>query len=151
MALIGAQTNLNVAVLIDYQKKDKQIIENLYKRKLLKKKSVLTFADYTGGREADIEDMFRPEFYLKLVNGTFGASIALADLPHNHPRIVRRLEQYLTTSPLPNKATFNHFRPARHLAENIGSLALELSDLELDRFKRAFDALNVILQEKDRT
>ena len=151
VALIGAQTNLNVAVLIDYQKKDKQIIENLYKRKLLKKKSVLTFADYTGGREADIEDMFRPEFYLKLVNGTFGASIALADLPHNHPRIVRRLEQYLTTSPLPNKATFNHFRPARHLAENIGSLALELSDLELDRFKRAFDALNVILQEKDRT
>ena len=29
VALIGAQTNLNVAVLIDYQKKDRQMIENL--------------------------------------------------------------------------------------------------------------------------
>ena len=38
VALIGAQTNLNVAVFIDYQKKDRQVIENLYKRRLLNKK-----------------------------------------------------------------------------------------------------------------
>ena len=35
VALIGAQTNLNVAVLIDFQKKDQQSIENLCKGKLL--------------------------------------------------------------------------------------------------------------------
>ena len=148
VALIGAQTNLNVAVLIDYQAKDRQVIENLYKKKLLKKKNVLTFADYIGGKEADIEDMFAPEFYLKLVNRSFGASIALTDLPDNHPRILRRLEQYLTTSPLPDNATFNHYRPARYFAENIGSLTAELSDSELDRFQQAFDTLNALLLAK---
>ena len=101
VALIGAQTNLNVAVLIDYQKKDKQTIENLYKRKLLKRKNVLTFADYTGGKEADVEDMFRPRFYLSLVNQTFGGSVGLADLSSNHARILRRLEQYLATTRFP--------------------------------------------------
>ena len=40
VALIGANTNLNLAVLIDFQKKDKQKIENLYKTKLLKQNQV---------------------------------------------------------------------------------------------------------------
>ena len=46
VALIGAQEHLNVAVLIDFQKKDQQSVENLYKRKLLNKRKVLTYADY---------------------------------------------------------------------------------------------------------
>ena len=74
VALIGAQTNLNVAVLIDFQKKDHQSIENLYKSKLLKQQQVMTFVDFTGTGEADIEDMFDPDFYLKLVNCEFGLS-----------------------------------------------------------------------------
>ena len=149
VALIGAQTNLNVAVLIDFQKKDRQTIENLYKRKLLKKKNVFTFAEYVLRQEADIEDMFEPEFYLKLVNGSSGASLALSDLPDNHPRILHRLEEHLVTHPLPNQAVFNHYRPARHLAENVGLLAADLSDADLDRFQRAFDAVNALLPAKD--
>lgn len=150
VALIGAQTNLNVAVLIDYQKKDKQTIENLYKRKLLKKKNVLTFADYTGGREADIEDMLSPEFYLKLVDGSFGTSIALNKLPGNHPRILQRLEQHLATNPLPDGAIFNHYRPARYFAENVGSLVAQLTDQELDRFEQAFKTINALLLTEPR-
>ena len=145
VALIGAQSNLNLAVLIDYQKKDQQKIEDLYKRKLLKKKNVQTYADYAQGPEADIEDMFESEFYLKLVNGAFGVSISLTDLSSNHPRIIRRLEEYLESNPLPNNQPFNHFRPARYLSENIGCLESELSEQELDRFEQAFKALNALL------
>ena len=47
-ALIGAQKELNVATLIDFQKAHRQMIENLYKRKLLRQSHVLTFADFTG-------------------------------------------------------------------------------------------------------
>ena len=151
VALIGARTNLNVAVLIDYQKKDQQTIENLYKRRLLKKKNVLTFADYTGNKEADIEDMFGPEFYLRLVNESFGTSITLNDLPSNHPRILRRVEQHLAKAPLPDDATFNHYRPARYFAENIGSLVAQLADQELDRFEQAFKALNALLPTESRS
>ena len=145
VALIGAQTKLNVAVLIDFQKKDQQTVENLYKGKLLKKKQVLTFAGFTGDTEADIEDMFATEFYLGLMNGEFGVSVSVTDLPGDRPRILQRIEEYLKKNPLPNSMTFNHYRPARFFSENIGSLQEELSNATLDRFQRAFDALNQLL------
>ena len=145
VALIGAQTKLNVAVLIDFQKKYQQTIENLYKGKLLKKKQVLTFTDFTGGTEADIEDMFAAEFYLGLMNGEFGVSVSVTDLPEDRPRILQRIEEYLKKNPLPNSMTFNHYRPARFFSENIGSLQEELSNETFDRFQRAFDALNQLL------
>lgn len=144
VALIGAQSALNLAVLIDYQKKDRQKIEDLYKRNLLKKKNVFTYADYVQGSEADIEDMFDPEFYLKLMNQIFGTSFALTQLPE-HPRILRRIEGYLKDNPLPNNQTFNHYRPARYLSENISSIENDLSGQVLDRFERAFKALNALL------
>lgn len=145
VAMIGAQKHLNVAVLIDYQKKDQQSIENLYKRKLLEKKKVLTYADFVSTGEADIEDMFNPSFYLKLVNGEFGTSVAVADLPTGPPRILSRLEQYLEKNPLPKGTGFNHYRPARYFAENVGSLESELTKSQLDRFRDAFKALNALL------
>ena len=145
VALIGAQSDLNLAVLIDYQTKDRQRIEDLYKRKLLKKNNVFTYEDFAPGSEADIEDMFEAEFYLKLVNGAFGVSIDLTDLSSDHPRIIRRLEQHLESNPLANNERFNHFRPARYFSENIGRLEGELSDPELDRFEQAFKALNKLL------
>ena len=145
VALIGARSNLNVAVLIDFQKKDQQFVENLYKSKLLKKQNVLTFAEYAEGSEADIEDMFDPELYLKLVNSEFNSSLGLSDLPMTRPRILQRLEQHLESTPLSGGVPFNHYRPARYCSENIGSLGAELSDATLDRFQQAFDDLNQLL------
>ena len=145
VALIGAQTKLNVAVLIDFQKKDQQSVENLYKGRLLKKQNVFTFADYVEGNEADIEDMFDNEFYMKLVNGEFNASLGIGDLSVTHPRIVHRLEQHLESNPLSGGVPFNHYRPARYFSENVGSLGADLSDETLDRFQRTFDALNQLL------
>ncbi len=145
VALIGAQSNLNIAVLVDYQKKDRQSIENLYKRKLLKKRQVLTYADYVGSSEADVEDMFDPDFYLKLVNGAFGSSVSLTDLTSRHPRILRRLKEHLESNSLPNGASFNHYGPARYFSGNIGILSDDLTDQVLDRFERAFKTLNRLL------
>ena len=145
VALIGAQTNLNVAVLIDYQNKDRQSIENLYKRKLLKQQQVLTYADFVGGDEADVEDMFAPEFYLKLANSEFGISLTVDDLPEGSPRIVRRIEQYFENNPIPNGVQFNHYRPARYFSENIESLESELTEEKLNRFQQVFTDLNKLL------
>ena len=145
VALIGAQKDLNVAVLIDYQKRDQQSIEHLYKMNLLRKKGVFTYAQFAEADEADVEDMFNPEFYLQLVNGEFGSSVVLDDLPKKHPRILRRIKQYLENNPLPKDARFNHYRPARYFSGNIDSLVDELSEPDLDRFERVFKALNALL------
>ena len=145
VALIGAQKDLKVAVLIDYQKNDRQSIEHLYKMKLLEKKGIFTYAQFTEADEADVEDMFDPKFYLKLVNREFGSSVVLDDLPKEHPRILCRIKHYLENNPLPKDASFNHYRPARYFSDNIDSLADELSEQELDRFQQAFTALNNLL------
>ena len=145
VALIGANTKLNIAVLIDYQKKDQQMIENLYKKKLLKKNHVLTYADFVGNNEADVEDMFDPEFYLKLVSEEFQKPLTVNDLPPGPPRIVRRLEDHFENNPLPNGVKFNHYRPALYFSKNFGSLESDLSESDLDRFQKAFDALNELL------
>lgn len=144
VALIGARSSLKIAVLIDYQKRGQQKIESLYKRKLLKKKNVLTFADYVEDSEADVEDMFGSEFFINLVNGAYKATIVHANLPPG-TRVIHRLEQYLKDTPLPNEDPFNHYRPALYFSKNVSTLVDELTGSILDRFQRVFDALNKLL------
>jgi AAA15 family ATPase/GTPase len=147
VALMRGQKSLNIAVLIDTQKKDQQKIANLYKDKLLKKQQVLTFAEFTKTTEADIEDMFDIGFYLDLVNAEYrdqlNVPVAEAALP-KHPRVVERLDQYFAVNPL-KSGSFNHYRPARYFAENIANLAPKLSAATLARFEQAFTALNALL------
>ena len=145
VSLISANSDLRVATLIDFQKKDRQSIENLYKKKLLDKKHVLTFADFTPGDEADIEDMFDTGFYLNLINAEYGSSIAETDLSGKPVRVLLQIDEYLDGNPLPKGAKFNHYRPARHFSENISGLTVDISDESLDRFRRAFAALNALL------
>ncbi|MCY3629317.1 MAG: AAA family ATPase [Rhodothermaceae bacterium] len=148
VALLGAKSDLNLAVLVDYQKKDRQTIENLYKKKLLAKKQVLTYVDFTKTREADVEDMFDEEFYLGLVNGAFKDALAkpvtIGDLNRNLPRITKKLKEYFDTNPLKNNESFNHFRPAKHFLDTVGTGGL--SKDALTRFEEAFKALNKLVR-----
>lgn len=150
VALLGSQNNLNLATLIDFQEKDAQKIENLYKRKLLDKKKVLTFADFVSKNEADIEDLFDTELYLKLVNSEFKADlqkpIKSSDLDLTKPRILVQIESHLESNPLKGKTKFSHYRPARYLAENLKDLEKEISTDTLNRFEKAFLKLNKLIK-----
>lgn len=148
VALIGAKSSLRIATLIDFQKTNAQMVENLYKHKLLNRNHVLTFADFTGKTEADIEDMFEPDFYLRLVNEEYkdqlANPIAQTALNMNYPRILVSIEEYLSKSPLTG-GSFNHYRPARYFTENLTALSKDLSSATLDRFETAFKTLNKLL------
>ena len=148
-ALFGGQKDLNLAVLIDYQKKDQQTIDNLCKQNLLKQGQVFTFADFTGTAEADIEDMFDPEFYMELVNAEYKDELPKrllqGDLPQ-HPRIVARLEQYFQRHPLRNNVKFAVYRPARYFAEHASELSIRISPKTQERFEAAFKAVNKLVE-----
>ena len=146
VALIGAQGKLNTALLIDNHIRDEQKIENLYKEKLMEKNKILTYANLVSSREADVEDMFDPDFYLKLVNGVYGSSIKEHDLQPGN-LILKRIETYLENNPLPNTAPFNHYRPARYLNTHLDSLKDDLANHVLDRWERAFTMLNGLLSK----
>ena len=148
VALMGFQKDLNIAVLVDYHKENRQAVENLYKKKLLKKKQVLTYADFTGTTEADVEDMFDGDFYLSLVNGAFKGAlrtpVAKDKLNANIPRIGRRLSEHFEVNPLKGGRLFRHLPPAKYFLDNVGRI--EPNNDTLDRFETAFTDLNRLLE-----
>lgn len=140
VSFLAAQEDLNVAALVDYQKRHQQLIESLYKNKHLKKKNVLTFAQFTTKREADVEDLFEREFFIGLLHSEFGDEIeglSAGDLAAS-PRVVKDVEERLGRE-------FNHYRPARYLCENVETLRGQLSDETKDRFEKLFKKLNALV------
>ena len=148
VALLGRQRNLKLATLIDFQRKDQQRIENLYAKKLLNKSNVHTFAEFSKQDEADIEDLFDPDFYLELVNAEYNKELAtpikLSDLIDKSPRILVRIEAFLESAPL-KAGRFNHYRPARYFSENLAKLGKSVSTATKEKFEAAFITLNSLL------
>ena len=146
VALIGAQGNLNLALLLDNRTKDEQKIGNLHKERLITENKILTYADFTQERESDVEDMFEVKFYLDMVNSVYGTSIKMSDLP-SRKLINKRLDAYLQHNPLPKNAEFNHYHPAHYFNLNVSTLKDNLSDDVINRWECAFKLLNGLLRQ----
>ncbi|HEX3571043.1 MAG TPA: AAA family ATPase [Acidobacteriaceae bacterium] len=149
VALLAPQKGLNVATLLDIQDSDRAQIEDLYKKKLLKKKQVTTYGDFAAKGEADVEDMFDRDFYVALVNAEFAKELKRpidpAKLNAKDPRTLRVIGAYLDSNPL-KSGSFGHYRPARYFSENAGTLWARVSDATKDRFEAAFKQLNALLR-----
>ena len=149
VSLLAPQSGMNVATLLDFQTKDKQIIEDLYKKKILKTKQVMTYAEFLTINEADIEDLFERDFYLDLVNAEFrsqlNSPLNISDINLNDPRILRSIEAFLADNPL-KSGQFNHYRPARYFSEHISKLWSNVSDDTKDRFEAINKRLNGLLK-----
>ncbi len=148
VALLGSQKGMNIATLLDIQNSDRQLIQDLYKKKLLTKKQVSTYADFTGTTEADVEDMFDRAFYIDLVNEEFARQmpekITETKLNVKEPRTLRAIEAWLADNPM-NSGTFGHYRPARYFTEYLSELWPTVSNETKDRFEDAFKHLNGLL------
>ena len=149
VALLAPQRGMNIATLLDIQPRDKALIEDLYKKKLLKKKQVVTYADFLATEYADIEDLFDREFYVFLVNEEFKKQlkvpIEMTSLNAQEPRILRAIDVFLTDNPF-NFGSFGHFRPARYFGENVTTLWPKVSDKTKDRFQALFEQVNALLK-----
>lgn len=149
VALLGSQKGINVATLLDFQNSDKQLIEDLYKKNLLTKRQVSTYADFTGTAEADVEDMFDRSFYIELVNGEYGkqlvSKITASKLNQNIPRTLRAIENWLVVNPM-KSGSFGHYRPARYFTEHLAKLWPKVSEETKDRFEATFKHFNSLLK-----
>ena len=74
VSLLG-QNQLNVAALIDANPRDSQRIKALQDNGHLKGRALIQVNEIAGGDEADIEDLFDPEFFLTLVNLAYAAEL----------------------------------------------------------------------------
>lgn len=134
LALLGA--HLDVAALIDGKAGGNQKINSLISKGVIEESRVLPLAKVLGATEADIEDFFAEDFYLKLLKDSGVASIKKADL-NPGPRIVKRIEEKLGQE-------YSHYAPARHLLADT-KLAQNLDGATLDRFEELFKQLNALL------
>jgi len=141
VSLIGNQKGMNIAVLMDVDPNADSVVQRLIKQKLLRKKNLLTYAQYVDADEADLEDLFDREFYIELVNKEFGKTIELAKVNAAIPRVLVALRPFFDDN------SFNHYRPARYLSEHLGELEAQISDEVIDRFERLFSDLNGLLKK----
>ena len=152
VSLLGSQVGLNIAVLLDYNKNDRQKIDNLYKENILRRNNLILYSDYIENlREADVEDMFQPNFYIRLLNDTFDTSIKVKDLQLKSRPIISRLDHLARQNSIIhsqlsyNQNSFNHNRPAKYFASNFDEIKTRLQDTELDRFRKLFESINSLL------
>jgi hypothetical protein len=128
-------------------------LDDLLKKNLLQKERIFFYGPFlgtsTGADDADIEDMFDPEFYLSLVNSEYrddlGRPIKKNYLPSEGGRITAKIMSYLESVPARAKAPFDRYRPARNFAENSASLQNRISDETWLRFQEMFKTINSVL------
>lgn len=149
VALLGGQKTVTVVALINLPRAERQLLDQQSQATLFTRKHMLTFAEFIDAEEADLEDLFDPSFYLRLVNAEYGTvlrrNITVSDLDPTLPRMRLRLEQFFEKNPLQRNTGFSPYQPARYLAENVGAVKGLLTKETYDRFERIFKALNALL------
>ena len=139
-----AESDPNLAVLVDYEKAREDSIKNLHN----KGAHVITCKEFSNNEEkdADVEDIFSPDFYLDLVNSKFGTEIEKYALRSKNSRIVQRLKDYfIKENPLENNKGFRYAQIAYYLSEQTKTSEFQIPDPDLERFEELFEVLNKLL------
>jgi hypothetical protein len=101
VALLGAQ--LNIAVVLDVGAGGSQKINSLVQRGVIAGERLLPLTEITGSDEADTEDLFEVDFYLKLLDHAGGPAVKPTQLK-GKGRIIKRIEAV-------TGASFDHTSP----------------------------------------
>lgn len=147
VTLLGAN-KLHVAVLVDSSTKDTGAVRRLRDNRQLARNGLVEISEFTGGGDADIEDLFERHFYLELVNRAYASELSQpitpADLAPGDPRIVRAIEGYFRQHGIAD-GRFNHYRPAAVLLREQATLVPMIDDATINRAGRLFTRLNGLL------
>ena len=133
IALVGTQ--LDIVVLLDGDSPH-QKIQNTIARGRLDQSKIVDIAQFSTVNGADIEDLFTPDEYIKLYNGTYGTRLKESDLTGTD-RIVNRIAR--------KKGDFNHGEVSAHFLRNLDKSLALLSEDTLTRFETLIEAINKAL------
>ncbi|MCR9175281.1 MAG: ATP-binding protein [Alphaproteobacteria bacterium] len=148
-----AGNSLDVIALSDYTKKDKSKLESLRNSEVIKDGGVLSIADFVAQEEADIEDLFDPQLFCSIVNGTYELTdgqkldpVKLKAADENTERQVKMAETYFNMLPEPTPL-YSHFTPASWLLIHPETLDGDAESVlkTLERAETLFKALNGLI------
>lgn len=130
---------LSIGCLLDTVKdpKSKARLNDLIDQKIISQNKLKFFDEFLPDfNQADIEDIFAKEDYLKFYNEAYPASkINLSDLNEEIQPILIQISKFL------NIERFNHYRPANFLAAK-GVNSTYFSNETLDKFEKLFIEVN---------
>lgn len=144
---------LHVAVLSDQATGDKRKVEEMKRSEVLKAGHFYTIADFLNRLEADIEDIFEPELFAIILNGTYGLNDVnkldadkLKKAVGGTERLVKKAEAAFAVMPK-EVPEFDHFTPAAWLIRNPKTLDGKTGVVltTLDRAQTIFDIYNGLL------
>lgn len=136
VALLGG-SDLRITVVMDVAAGGNQKITNLVNRGLLDQQRLVPLTDLTQTNEADIEDLFATDWYLKLLHASGVGRVAKTKLTGG--RIVKQVEAILGQR-------YDHYQPASYLMRSPGTLLDEIDQGTQDRFRELFTRLNTLLE-----
>ena len=144
--LRGSQ--LNIVCLLDTftDAKGRQKVEDLIAAKIAKDKNIRYFDEFAnnGGNQADIEDLFTKEDYLKCFNRAFVkefGEIQIADLNPSIKPIIIQINKKI------GRDRFNHYKPAIKLVESVPDISF-FEETTLNNFERVFKEVNKLFNDK---
>lgn len=143
VSLLGSN-QLNTAVLMDSNSRDKARVQGLQQNGYLAKKSLILISEITGQADSDVEDIFDPGFYLSLVNGAYGVDIKVKDLTVKGGRMTARVERHFQENGIAG-GRLNHYKPSAYFLREQASLLPNLSAATLERASQTFDRINALL------
>jgi predicted ATPase len=153
MSLFAA-SKPHVAVLLGLATGQKSQVEKLRRSELLRAGHILTIGDFCAKEEGSLEDMFDPDLFAAILNGTYPALVGhkltgerLLQADAGSDRLVRKAEQAMKILLAPGAPEFGQFAPASWLIQHPEVLKGEGRGLNvtLDKFENLFVTLNSLL------
>ena len=147
VSLLG-ENYLSVAVMMDLTPTNKKRIERINVSNSDGLANPLKWVQVTRVRDADIEDLFEPSFYLKLVNLTYVQQLedplTMKLISESNPRIVERIKMYFKSHDISN-GEFDRYKVATYLLENFDALKHEISEDTVKKIASLIQRINDLL------
>ena len=151
VSLLG-ENYVSVAVLMDVTPKNKAKMDLINKNSVIQRNNPVRWVEVQKIRTADIEDIFEPAFYLRLVNESYAMEllepVSMKAISAKDPRIVQRLEAHFKSENIAG-GHFDSYRPAAWLLENHAQLRHDISDDAIERAVSMFQRVNGLLPHAD--
>ena len=108
----------------------------------------IRWVEVTRIRDADVEDLFEPNFYLNLVSQTYDgelpAPLTLKSVSGSNPRIVKRISDYFRKEGI-SGGTFDPYRPAANLLQKHSEIRHRIDDTTVEEAASLFQRINSLL------
>ncbi len=141
--------HLNTCVLLDVSGNKKARVEKLVDSGDLRAEQVVRLNDFVQGDKADIEDLFDPAFYVRIVQGAGQESkipqmvlVTKDALTDDDPRILRKIDALLATL---DQQQLDHLPPARYFESHQDELLSKIPKATSTRFAKLFERVNAQL------